>query len=332
VTFIDLDDLERKARAAAESWSEARFNPASGHQIGEADFTATLPGPVGIFTVNASPAVVLELIARLRAAELGERAVRNIRFPAQALEVLGWPDDDDAPAEDRADCSPDPVIREIPVALRGAVEALADPPKLTKRKSEFICPRCGSHYFGSSNCTGPGPMVRHCHGPHGNGGCGFTWPEADDRLHGLEPISAAEFGPEAEACSCDESLQLRAKLDRYERAEPNGAMEQLYRFLFDVAGCDLSNDTTEDAALIRRGRNAADEVHRWMVATERRALDAEKRVAELEAAAADARRTLDPLVRRMIDGGASATGLELASVRAAIDGLGVTSETEGANA
>jgi hypothetical protein len=40
----------------------------------------------------------------------------------------------------------------------------------------FTCPKCGSDRFGSSNCLGPGPMVRHCHGR----GCDFTWPQGDD--------------------------------------------------------------------------------------------------------------------------------------------------------
>lgn len=85
-----------------------------------------------------------------------------------------------------------------------------------------------------------------------------------------------------DVCSCDESLALRAKLDRYERAEPNGAMQRLRKFLLDVVGCDLSGDTDEDAALLQQGRDAADEVHRWMVTIERRALDAETRLAALK--------------------------------------------------
>jgi hypothetical protein len=114
-------------------------------------------------------------------------------------------------------------------------------------------------------------------------------------------------------CSCDESLALRkriaefetqltyastdflslrarirdleTKLDLYERAEPNGAMERLRKFLLDEHGRhDLSwSDGARDAEVLRRGNEIAGELHRWMVATERRAVDAEAKTAELEA-------------------------------------------------
>lgn len=57
--------------------------------------------------------------------------------------------------------------------------------------SQFTCPRCGSHEFGSSNCTGPGPMVRHCHG----NGCDYSFPEADDAAHGLVNIALLTDDP-----------------------------------------------------------------------------------------------------------------------------------------
>jgi len=57
----------------------------------------------------------------------------------------------------------------------------------------FVCPKCGSREFGSSNCTGPGPMVRHCHGyiPAPDGGmtsCRYSFPESEDEAHGLGRI------------------------------------------------------------------------------------------------------------------------------------------------
>lgn len=60
---------------------------------------------------------------------------------------------------------------------------------------EFTCPECGSHYYGSTNCTGPGPMVRHCHGvvmlPDGTRwSCKFNWPEKDDHRYGLAAAPA----------------------------------------------------------------------------------------------------------------------------------------------
>jgi hypothetical protein len=98
---------------------------------------------------------------------------------------------------------------------------------------------------------------------------------------GNKAIGAAAVAPlklafvEEPPCSCDESLQLRVKLDLYERAEPNGAIERLRRAL---------NRLTEqhNGDSIREAYAALDVIGRWMVATERRALDAEGKVAELE--------------------------------------------------
>ncbi|HEX6602550.1 MAG TPA: hypothetical protein VF030_07885 [Solirubrobacterales bacterium] len=71
--------------------------------------------------------------------------------------------------------------------------------------SQFTCPRCGSHEFGSSNCV-TGPVMRKC------GGCNFRWPESDDHRYGLEPVFVQDFGPKPEPCSCDESLALRKQV------------------------------------------------------------------------------------------------------------------------
>lgn len=48
--------------------------------------------------------------------------------------------------------------------------------------TRFCCPKCGSFMFGSSNCTGPGPMIRHCYGNE-LVRCDFTFPDTDDRLY-----------------------------------------------------------------------------------------------------------------------------------------------------
>ena len=62
--------------------------------------------------------------------------------------------------------------------------------------SEFTCPQCGSHMFGSSNCTGPGPVTRHCHGYKevalGSISCSFSWPESEDAKYGLKPPEQME--------------------------------------------------------------------------------------------------------------------------------------------
>ena len=56
--------------------------------------------------------------------------------------------------------------------------------------SMFTCPKCGSHEWGSSNCTGPfEEMWGHCHGS----GCNFSWnrkKQDPDILH--EPLDLIE--------------------------------------------------------------------------------------------------------------------------------------------
>lgn len=42
----------------------------------------------------------------------------------------------------------------------------------------FTCPRCGSHYWGTSGCGGSlEDATGHCHGPVG---CTFSWPRSED--------------------------------------------------------------------------------------------------------------------------------------------------------
>ena len=46
---------------------------------------------------------------------------------------------------------------------------------------QFTCPECGSHHFGTSNCTSPSDKwVGHCHGYIGGQPCRFSWPRTDD--------------------------------------------------------------------------------------------------------------------------------------------------------
>lgn len=45
------------------------------------------------------------------------------------------------------------------------------------RVSQFTCPKCGSHKFGSWQ-NGDGQMRRHCHGL--DGACDFTFHQRDD--------------------------------------------------------------------------------------------------------------------------------------------------------
>ncbi len=54
-----------------------------------------------------------------------------------------------------------------------------DKPLLTTSLT-FICPKCGSGLYGSSNCTGD-VLIRHCHGLDGR--CKYTAPDTDDWKH-----------------------------------------------------------------------------------------------------------------------------------------------------
>lgn len=56
---------------------------------------------------------------------------------------------------------------------------------------EFTCPKCGSHEFGTSNCTSPvSAWVDHCHRP----GCRFSWPRESDDIKYFTPRLAEHDG------------------------------------------------------------------------------------------------------------------------------------------
>lgn len=77
-----------------------------------------------------------------------------------------------------------------------------------RRPSEFTCPKCGGHTYGSN--IGIGEYIRYCNGRGQRGRfqdgvfvplegpneprirCSFTWPEGDDRKYGLKPPRQAE--------------------------------------------------------------------------------------------------------------------------------------------
>lgn len=46
-------------------------------------------------------------------------------------------------------------------------------------ETEFTCPKCESHMFGSSNCQSNGDMTRHCRGQY-EYGCKFKFHESED--------------------------------------------------------------------------------------------------------------------------------------------------------
>lgn len=86
---IDLDKLEQVARAATQDWKRSR---AFG-QLNVQDEEFMLSDADAIYAEAASPAVVLELVCRLRAAEAQADHLRAI------ANVLGLPDDADTATE-----------------------------------------------------------------------------------------------------------------------------------------------------------------------------------------------------------------------------------------
>lgn len=75
--------------------------------------------------------------------------------------------------------------------------------------AKLACPRCGSCYYGSSAPFAGGPLTRHCHGVHEDGGCGFSWPHEDDRLYFYDSDGRRFGDPEPET-----QLDLDAKKGR----------------------------------------------------------------------------------------------------------------------
>ncbi len=73
---------------------------------------------------------------------------------------------------------------------------LAHASDLIVEDKEFTCPRCGSHFFGSS-CDGDNNTVRQCHGDHG---CKFTWPERQDSLHMKPTGKFTNYGGFGQTC------------------------------------------------------------------------------------------------------------------------------------
>lgn len=55
--------------------------------------------------------------------------------------------------------------------------------------SQFTCPQCGGHTFGSTLTAGTFDITeRHCNGYFQDGtSCRFTWKPADDTAYGLAP-------------------------------------------------------------------------------------------------------------------------------------------------
>lgn len=50
---------------------------------------------------------------------------------------------------------------------------------LESEDEEFVCPKCGSTHFGSSEIDNPKGMTRHCNDQYGVA-CSYTWHESDD--------------------------------------------------------------------------------------------------------------------------------------------------------
>lgn len=85
---LDLDELERKAKAALvckpEPWTPLVDSSGGGawiHEIGNSDYDGQLPTPVIEYACTASPSVVLALIERVRKAETSQACEHGISGP-----------------------------------------------------------------------------------------------------------------------------------------------------------------------------------------------------------------------------------------------------------
>ncbi len=68
-----------------------------------------------------------------------------------------------------------PTYSMMPAIIRGFVELVEE--ILAYEIETFICPECGSEYWGTYGATGPlEEMEGHCHG----NGCDFTWKRDED--------------------------------------------------------------------------------------------------------------------------------------------------------
>lgn len=63
---------------------------------------------------------------------------------------------------------------------------------------EFTCPKCGSHYFGTSGADNWDDAVGYCHGDEEvrvrRRGCKFSWPrKEDDQYFGAVELNREQF-------------------------------------------------------------------------------------------------------------------------------------------
>lgn len=60
--------------------------------------------------------------------------------------------------------------------------------------SQFTCPQCSSHHFGSYSEDGGHTLNRLCNGYLGRGRrCNFSWPARDDQKYGLHAPLTLQF-------------------------------------------------------------------------------------------------------------------------------------------
>ncbi len=71
------------------------------------------------------------------------------------------------------------LLEELVPAKTEDVSETCAPPSIT---TEFECPWCGGHTFGTKGSTGDwNKAIGHCHGKK----CKFTWLRIDDEFHGF---------------------------------------------------------------------------------------------------------------------------------------------------
>lgn len=119
------------------------------------------------------------------------------------LQRRRYPGDPEPPADGEEPTTKDDVLCLETTCRSFSLDKERERTLERRRPSEFTCPKCGGHTYGSN--IGPGEWTRYCNGRGQRGKfvdgkfipnegpdepqvrCDFTWPESDDRKYGLKP-------------------------------------------------------------------------------------------------------------------------------------------------
>ena len=96
---------------------------------------------------------------------------------------------------------------------------------------QFTCPECGSHYFGTSNCTGPqDTWIRHCHGYYDDARrCDFSFAVADDHKYFADEQNGSK------------------EIDMELRKEYEAIAQQFASSIYDCTGLGEAHDIVRNA-------------------------------------------------------------------------------------